>query len=93
MKSNTIQTLERETVWFSRVLDRQFQTYFKPEQSQDFKISSLMPPELLDTNCHYTRLIQQHQLRPKERLTLMLALMPHLNPKLLDIFFTKNHTT
>jgi hypothetical protein len=47
-------------------------------------------PELADDASDYAQLVRELALGPSERLVLMLALLPHLRPSALDLFFVKN---
>lgn len=82
-------TLEREINWFAEVVNHRFTTYFNPDQEHQ-GMESINPPELEDDDSAYARTVKESQLGWKDRLTIMLAMMPHLRPNLLDVFFTKN---
>ena len=86
---NHIKDLEKELNWFSRVLETRIQSYFSEEKS-DFDISQLPPPELQTRKSAYGAFLHKHGLDPAERLVLILSLAPHVRPKMLDIFFTRN---
>lgn len=81
--------IEKEVAWFATVLDHQFQSYFHPPENI---VTSLVPepPDLREGASYYARFINEYALNTNERIILMLALMPHIKPNLLDIFFTKN---
>ncbi len=81
--------LGQELQWFSDALNARLNLYFSLESAvQD--IYTLMPPELPPSE--YRDLVEEHRLGFAERIALMLALVPNLNPRLLDVFFTKNAT-
>lgn len=50
------------------------------------------PPELNVDDSVYAKKLQDWQCNRYERLTLALAMAPHLRPELLDVFFTQNAT-
>jgi hypothetical protein len=86
--------LERELAWFTRVLALRFQLYFaqgdvppEPPPAAD-----LAPPEPGDSTSPWASFVRERPLAVVERLALVLALVPHLRPQLLDVFFTKNAT-
>ena len=54
--------------------------------------SQLTPPDLRASGSPYARFVQHYQLAFAERTALVLSLVPHIRPQLLDIFFTKNKT-
>ena len=84
------QDLEQELAWFAQVLDQAFKCYFEPTTAQS--VFELAPPDLSASTSPYARLVQHYQLTFAERTTLVLSLVPHIRPQLLDIFFTKNKT-
>ncbi|MDZ7695036.1 MAG: ATP-binding protein [Balneolaceae bacterium] len=81
--------LEQEFEWFSQVLDTRFKLYFDKDSPYD-DIFFLRPPELNGQESNYARFLRKHDLKKAERLTLLLALIPHVKPDILDLFFTKN---
>ena len=81
--------LEQELAWFSKVLDTRFKLYFDKESACK-NIFAVTPPALNGSESNYSRFLRKHDLNTAERLTLMLALIPHIRPHLLDIFFTQN---
>lgn len=89
MSADMMRTLENEILWFSRVVDHQFNMYFNPPK-EEVKVYSISPPDLAEDISNYALTIKEYGLGFEERLAVMLALMPHLRPNLLDIFFTKN---
>jgi len=81
--------LEQELNWFSNVLDTRFKLYF--DKGSEYKnIFAVQSPSLNGTKSNYSRFLQQYKLNTAERLTLLLTLIPHIRPSLLDIFFTQN---
>lgn len=86
--------LERELAWFARALDLRFSTYFPRDgQPPDPRtLADLPPPDPGAGASAWARFLAD--LRPTlvERLALVLALVPHLRPQLLDVFFIKNST-
>jgi hypothetical protein len=84
-----LKTLENETNWFSQILDRQFKIYFN-QAEEGGEPDRVHPPDLSGDDSYYALLVKEYSLGYQERLAMMLALMPHLRPNLLDIFFTRN---
>jgi hypothetical protein len=86
--------LERELTWFRHVLALRFQLYFGQGDppSDPYATLDLPPPELGDATSPWARFVRERPLAMVERLALVLALVPHLRPQLLDVFFTKNAT-
>jgi hypothetical protein len=83
--------LERELAWFAQVLDLRFKHYFG-QQVEHEDVFALSPPDFSQSDSPYARCIAHYQFSFTERLALILSLVPHLRPQLLDIFFTKNKT-
>ncbi|SKB72235.1 ATP-binding protein [Dyadobacter psychrophilus] len=52
--------------------------------------SSATPPDLTQSVATYAELVRHYSMSTEERLVLMLALIPHIQPQLLDIFFAPN---
>ena len=83
--------LELELTWFARVLDTRFKLYFnEPTELRD--VYDLPPPSLQDSDSDYARLLRHYEPGFAERLAVVLALVPHIRPQLLDIFFVRNKT-
>ncbi|MEP1032656.1 ATP-binding protein [Ekhidna sp.] len=84
---NHIATIENELKWFASVLEARFQSYFEQSTPQD------IPPPLFEfKETSYAQYVTSNELTKDERLLLMLAIAPHVQPNLLDVFFTKNVT-
>jgi len=82
--------LEQDLAWFAQVLEQSFKSYFEPAADQS--VFDLAPPDLSASTSPYAHFVQHYQLTFAERTTLVLSLIPHIRPQLLDIFFTKNKT-
>ena len=85
---NKSMTLDRELQWFSAFLDQQFESYFEAEGAN--ATAQMELPDFSEDQSPYANLVNKYDLRLGERLTLCLALAPHLKPELLDLFFTVN---
>lgn len=80
-------TLQREITWFCKVLEARFAHYFG-EPGTTFGFDA--PPDLAHDPSQYAALVSEYDMNGDERLVIMLALMPHLRPQALDLFFTQN---
>lgn len=88
MKANA-NDLEQELQWFRRVLDTRFKLNFG--QAADFDQIEDIAPHVFDgSTSNWAKILEQHKPNSVERLALVLALVPHLAPQVLDIFFIKN---
>jgi hypothetical protein len=83
--------IENELAWFAQVLDTRFKLYFGLEAEHE-DVFEITPPDLGDSESPYAQLVAHYQLAFAERMALVLALVPHVRPQLLDVFFTRNET-
>ena len=82
-------TLEREIDWFSQVLETVIKLYFEQGSEHD-DVREVEPPDLSQDESEYARLVKQHPMSFDERLILVLAMIPHVRPQLLDLLFIRN---
>lgn len=93
--------LELELAWFARLLDASFQRAFPLRRTADAAAPmsdppadlpppDLTPPDFSASNSAYASFIAHYQPTLAERCAVMLALVPHIRPRLLDLFFIKN---
>ncbi len=83
------QDLEKELQWFQQVLDTRIKLYFRNETSYS-SIFDITPPDLSDSESNYAKLVAHYPMSFSERIVLIMALIPHVRPNLLDILYTKN---
>jgi DNA polymerase III delta prime subunit len=84
--------LNLEIEWFAGVLNARLNYYFeKPGAKAD--VLSLRPPDLSQSSSFYGKFVTNNQLSIPERLALILALIPHVRPQLLDVLWVQNRTT
>ncbi len=83
------QHLSDELDWFSRILDTRIKLYFGKD-CQYGDIFDVPPPSLNGRTSNYSQFLKRKEPNTAERLVLLLALIPHVRPQLLDVFFTKN---
>jgi hypothetical protein len=79
--------LLKEIEWFSRVVDARMKLQLEEECGYG-SIYEITAPDLAGAHSVFAEFIQFYKLSFSERLVLMLALMPHVCPQLLDIFFS-----
>ena len=89
--SKNAKTLANELGWFGTVLNTRISLYFKNEVAYT-SIYDIELPILKASNSLYANLVNQYPMNFAERLILILALIPHIKPNMLDIFFTKNES-
>lgn len=84
--------LVKEIEWFGKVLDTRLKLHFGEDcQYQD--IYEIDAPAYSLQPSVFTEFIRFYQLSFNERLVLMLALLPHINPQMLDVFFARNKSS
>lgn len=79
--------LEREVAWFGQVLHARFHHYFSAEQAA---LAFDDAPDLAGDPSEYAAVVREFGMGRDERIVLMLALLPHIRPQALDLFFTQN---
>ena len=92
ISSNT-QVLSQELSWFEMILDTRLKLHFGHETDYE-SVWNIPPPSVEDevTNSTYANLIAHYKMHASERMLLILSLITHIRPELLDIFWTKNTT-
>ncbi len=89
ISDHNAEVIANELVWLSIVLQTRLELHFNQETPYQ-SIQELTPPDITDKEGVYAVFIQKHKLKVAERLLLILALVPHIQPELLDILLTKN---
>ncbi|TAL51315.1 MAG: ATP-binding protein, partial [Chitinophagaceae bacterium] len=84
------EALLKEIEWFNKVLQARLQLHFN-EPCEYSSIADIEPPSLEKDESVFTEFIRFYQLTTQERVVMMLALIPHVCPQLLDIFFVKHN--
>ncbi|HMB90165.1 MAG TPA: ATP-binding protein [Rhodothermales bacterium] len=82
-------TLQAELDWFAQVLQTRLALHFGEEVGVE-SIYALEPPPLESDESMYASFIAHYDMRVEERLMVLLALVPHLQPQVLDIFYLRN---
>lgn len=81
--------LNHELDWFKKVLDTRLNLYFGNESAIK-DIYEISPPENKNSSSNWARLLRELNAGFSERLAMVLALIPHIQPQLLDVFLVKN---
>src|SRR5688572_4211401 len=81
----------KELNWFEKVLNARLKLYFEHECEYE-SIWDIAPPDLSLDKGYYAGFIKHDECTAAARLLLMLALLPHVHPQLLDVFCIKNAT-
>ncbi|MFL5740593.1 MAG: ATP-binding protein [Flavisolibacter sp.] len=94
------ESLAREITWFASVVKERLSDYLSQEkkdsttspQGSGVTGTNMIdtPPDLSDDHSVYADFVRYYHLTTEERILLMLALIPHVQPHLLDVFFSIN---
>lgn len=87
--SNNALSLGKEIDWFKQVLEARISLYFEQEQPPP-SIYDLQPPDLAGDGSEYAGLVDECRMNFDERIVLILSLIPHIRPQVLDILFVRN---
>jgi len=86
IKNSTL-FIQQEIDWFSRVLDARMERYF---QDLEFSIFNIPAPTVHVGSSTYEDLIVRFNMTLEERIALIMSLVPHVQPSVLDRFFIQN---
>ncbi len=84
-----VRHLEEEMAWFTNVVNKRFSNYFDQKGEKNSTIE-IPPPILNGEPSVYSEFILHYNLSIEERIILILSITPHIQPHLLDVFFTAN---
>ena len=84
--------LLKEIEWFNEVAEARMKLNEGEETAYE-NIFQITPPDLKPSESVFAEFITFYQLSFSERIILMLALVPHICPQLLDIFLGRNQYT
>jgi adenylate kinase family enzyme len=75
--------------WLHKVIQCRFQLYWNQESPYQ-SVHEILPPDLSSNLSPYAKIVVDQSMDFDERLIFILSLAQHVQPQLLDIFFTKN---
>ncbi|HEX8108463.1 MAG TPA: ATP-binding protein [Kofleriaceae bacterium] len=84
--------IEQELVWLRQVIEIRLQLHTGAE-ARTGDVLDVTPPGLEGSSSEYAGFVRRHGLSFAERLAVVLALVPHVRPRLLDSFFLRNAST
>ncbi|MCP5243672.1 MAG: ATP-binding protein [Burkholderiales bacterium] len=82
-------TLEKEVAWFKAVVQARFDLYFERETDIS-EIYAINAPDLSSDRSEYAQIVRESSMDFDERLIVILALLPHVQPQALDLFLMSN---
>jgi hypothetical protein len=85
-------TATKELEWFSAVVTARGAISFVKDANHP-PIEVLVPPDICGDASPYANVIRQFNMSDAERFVLILSLVPHLQPELLDMLLMKNSAT
>lgn len=88
---NNAHDLTLELEWFVLLLETRMALYFDKESNYK-SIIEVPPPEYPEDSSLFASFLHHYSFSFEERVALLLALIPHIKPQLLDIFFIRNST-
>jgi AAA+ superfamily predicted ATPase len=82
-------TLAAELQWLNQVINVRMNLYWS--KTSEYKtIYDIEPPDLSHDDSYYAQVVAHYNMNFDERIILLLSLVPHVQPQLLDVFFVKN---
>lgn len=85
---NNATTLRNQMQWLATVIDTRIKLYW--QRDCEFKSIDEIPVPEADDASLFSSIAKHYQMGFAERLVLLMALAPHIQPHLLDVFFIKN---
>ena len=85
--------LDADLDWFSRVLEARLKGYFGAQGAPREDPLAIAPPALEGSRSTYAQFVCENRLAPSARLVVLLALIPHVRPQLLDVLWSRNDVT
>jgi hypothetical protein len=82
-------TLTAELRWLAELINVSMKLHWNEECNYK-SIAEVLPPDLSDNDSPYAGILKHYQISFSERIILLLAITPHIQPKLLDVFLMKN---
>ena len=84
--------LERELEWFTKVLDTRLKVYSGTWEAET-SVLDIPPHDLGKSTSCYAQFLRHYTVSTAERIVLLLALIPHIRPQIMDVLWSKNETT
>lgn len=84
--------IQKEITWFREILKTRSLINARKETGYS-DVFELSPPQLNGSGSAFSEFLKEHEMNFEERFLLILGLVPHVKPELLDLFLVKNETT
>lgn len=85
--------LEADLDWLARVLDARLKSYFGAPGTPRENPLAIAPPPIEGGRSEYARFVRESRLPADLRLVILLAVIPHVRPQLLDVMWSRNDVT
>jgi hypothetical protein len=85
--------LDADLDWFARVLEARLRGYFGGKDAPRGDPLDVAPPPLAPNRSAYARFVCENCLTASQRLVILLALIPHVRPQMLDVLWSRNDVT
>jgi AAA+ superfamily predicted ATPase len=87
-------TLEAELDWVAAVMDARLEQYFSADEDpkKGIDVREVAPPVHPPEASLYAKFLVEHAMGFDERVVLAMAILPHVRPQALDLFFLQNKT-
>lgn len=90
--SHNARDIQAELAWFREILKTRSKLN-GDEETPYSDVYEITPPVLNGQESSYAQFVRRHKLGYEERFLLILAMVPHIKPELLDMFLAKNEKT
>lgn len=84
--------IRKELDWFRQILKTRSKLNAR-EEAEYGDVYEILPPVFNGSDSAYAEFVKKHKLDYEERFLLVLAMVPHIKPELLDMFMAKNQNT
>jgi hypothetical protein len=89
-----VMPVQKDQRWINKFKNRKPETGSASSSPVDERSNGHSPhesmPDLANDHSVYAEFVNYYKLKPEERLVLMLAIIPNIQPHLLDVFFSAN---
>ena len=85
-----ITSLYEEIAWLQNVINQVISSYLQHENAEETHWTEIAMPDLSEVDSPFANTINTWNLTNLERIALILAITPHIQPEALDVFFGQN---
>lgn len=85
-----VDTEEKTESWWRKVKQSKPTAILLPEKTASQQVKDVAPPDLSSDDSVYAEFVKYYKLTAEERFILILTLIPHVQPHVLDVFLSVN---